>query len=44
MAIGDPRNLAYILHWDGFQSFDGKNNHNHLSLQLENDLLNGSTL
>ena len=26
LASGDPRNIAYILHWDGFQPFDGKNN------------------
>ena len=23
-AYGDPRNIAYILHWDGFQPFSGK--------------------
>ena len=26
IASGDPRNIACILHWDGFQPFDGKNN------------------
>ena len=35
MASGDPRNLAYILHWDGFQPFDGKYNHGSGALEVQ---------
>lgn len=32
---GDPRNLAYILHWDGFQPFDGKYNHGSGAIEIQ---------
>lgn len=32
---GDPRNLAYILHWDGFQPFDGKYNHGSGAIEVQ---------
>lgn len=35
LASGDPRNIAYILHWDGFQPFDGKNNHGSGALEVQ---------
>lgn len=35
LASGDPRNTAYILHWDGFQPFDGKNNHGSGALEVQ---------
>lgn len=31
----DPRNLAYILHWDGFQPFDGKYNHGSGAIEVQ---------
>ena len=34
-ATGDPRNLAYILHWDGFQPFDGKYNHGSGAIEVQ---------
>ena len=34
-AHGDPRNVAYILHWDGFQSFSGKENHDCGALEVQ---------
>ena len=35
IASGDPRNLAYILHWDGLQPFDGKYNHGSRALKVQ---------
>ena len=35
MATGDPRHIAYILHWDGFQPFDGNNNHGSGALEVQ---------
>ena len=34
-AHGDPRNVAYILHWDGFQRFPGKENHGCGALEVQ---------
>ena len=34
-AYGDPRNIAYILHWDGFQPFSGKDNHGCGALEVQ---------
>ena len=34
-AYGDPRNIAYILHWDGFQPFSGKENHGCGALEVQ---------
>ena len=34
-AQGDPRNVAYILHWDGFQPFSGKENHGSGALEVQ---------
>lgn len=35
MTCGDPRNLACILHWGGFQPFDGKYNHGSGALEVQ---------
>ena len=35
LASGDPGNIAYILHWDGFQPFDAKNNHGSGALEVQ---------
>ena len=32
---GDPRNLAYIVHWDGFQPFDDKYNHGSGAIEVQ---------
>ena len=34
-AYGDPRNIAYILHRDGFQPFSGKENHGCGALEVQ---------
>lgn len=34
-AHGDPRNVVYILHWDGFQPFSGKENHGSGALEVQ---------
>ena len=34
-TYGDPRNLAYIAHWDGFQPFDGKYNHGSGAIEVQ---------
>ena len=32
---GNPRNLAYIVHWDGFQPFDGRCNHRSGAIEVQ---------
>ena len=34
-AYGDPRSIAYILHWDGFRPFSGKGNHGCGALEVQ---------
>ena len=34
-VTGDPRNIAYLLHWDGFQPFDGKYNHGSGAIEVQ---------
>lgn len=34
-AHGHPRNVAYILHWDGFQPFSGKENRGSGALEVQ---------
>ena len=34
-AHGDPRNVAYVLHWDGFQPFSGKENRGSGALEVQ---------